>query len=195
MSQTPRVKSVLICPNGMVAVFDERGCQVPELQGVWEEKKGEILRAIDGETVIEDPHGPWPYRLQQEVIRAVLGDYAVATLRGAIAALERELSEALYALTQAHSSLALSDSQTQDLYLALVERDQARRVAARCYQWATGGYGVGSPSGLVDPVCDLLGVEDWAGLPSWLTGKDKAGSEDHSPKEGSDPREGEQDNP
>lgn len=38
--------AVFVFPNGMVAVTDNRGQQVPDLQGRWEEKKAEIVEAV-----------------------------------------------------------------------------------------------------------------------------------------------------
>jgi len=38
--------SVFVFQNGMVAVTDEKGQQVPELQGQWKEKKGKIVKAV-----------------------------------------------------------------------------------------------------------------------------------------------------
>ncbi len=39
-----RIASVFLFPNGMVAVCDERGQQMPEYQGEWNEKGADILR-------------------------------------------------------------------------------------------------------------------------------------------------------
>lgn len=38
------IKHVLVFLNGMVAVFDEKGEQLPEYQGRWNEKKDAIMR-------------------------------------------------------------------------------------------------------------------------------------------------------
>ena len=38
------IKTVIKCPNNMVMVFDERGEQIPEYQGQYEEVKEGILK-------------------------------------------------------------------------------------------------------------------------------------------------------
>jgi len=38
------IKSVIRCPNDMVIVFDERGEQIPEYQGQYEEIRERILK-------------------------------------------------------------------------------------------------------------------------------------------------------
>ncbi len=47
-----KVSSVYIFPNGMVAVFDSKGEQVPELQGEWTEKAKQIYAVSDADTTI-----------------------------------------------------------------------------------------------------------------------------------------------
>ena len=37
------IKTVIRCPNNMVMVFDEKGEQIPDYQGQYEEVKGSIL--------------------------------------------------------------------------------------------------------------------------------------------------------
>ena len=39
------IKTVIRCPNNMVMVFDEKGEQIPEYQGQYEEVKAIILKA------------------------------------------------------------------------------------------------------------------------------------------------------
>ena len=41
----PRIGSVYVFVNGMVAVLDDAGRQIPAYQGRWDEKRVEILRA------------------------------------------------------------------------------------------------------------------------------------------------------
>lgn len=43
-------QSVFVFPNGMVAVCDQQGKQIPFLQGVWTEMKEEIKKYIDDHT-------------------------------------------------------------------------------------------------------------------------------------------------
>jgi len=50
------VRTVFVFPNGNVAVCDEHGQQIPELQGRFTEVYKEILRRKDDNTVF---HG-WP---------------------------------------------------------------------------------------------------------------------------------------
>ena len=38
------IKTVIRCPNNMVMAFDEKGEQIPEYQGQYEEVKESILR-------------------------------------------------------------------------------------------------------------------------------------------------------
>ena len=38
------IKTVIRCPNNMVMVFDEKGEQIPEYQGQYEEAKESILK-------------------------------------------------------------------------------------------------------------------------------------------------------
>ena len=38
------IKTAIRCPNNMVMVFDEKGEQIPEYQGQYEEVKGGILK-------------------------------------------------------------------------------------------------------------------------------------------------------
>ena len=38
------IKTVIRCPNNMVMVFDEKGEQIPEYQGQYEETKKSILK-------------------------------------------------------------------------------------------------------------------------------------------------------
>ena len=38
------IKTVIKCSNNMVMVFDNKGEQIPEYQGQYEEVKGEILK-------------------------------------------------------------------------------------------------------------------------------------------------------
>ena len=40
------IKTVIRCPNSMVMVFDEKGEQIPEYQGQYEEVKGSILKDV-----------------------------------------------------------------------------------------------------------------------------------------------------
>ena len=49
-----RIRSVIKTPNGLSAVFDENGRQVPELQGEWEEKAPLIYAEASGDTRIYD---------------------------------------------------------------------------------------------------------------------------------------------
>ena len=44
MSQKPVIASIYVFPNGMVAVCDQFGQQMPGYQGEWSEKKADILR-------------------------------------------------------------------------------------------------------------------------------------------------------
>lgn len=37
------IKTIIRCPNSTVMVFDEKGEQIPEYQGQYEEVKGNIL--------------------------------------------------------------------------------------------------------------------------------------------------------
>ncbi len=39
------IKTVIRCPNNMVMVFDEKGEQIPEYQGQYQEVKENILKA------------------------------------------------------------------------------------------------------------------------------------------------------
>jgi len=39
------IKYILVMPNGMVCVYDYNEQQMPELQGVWQEKKKDIYLA------------------------------------------------------------------------------------------------------------------------------------------------------
>ncbi len=43
-------KTVFVFPNGMAVVCDEKGKQIPELQGKFEDVKEKILKAADGNT-------------------------------------------------------------------------------------------------------------------------------------------------
>lgn len=47
-----RIASVIKLPNGLVAVFDEKGQQIPELQGEWKEKVLLIFCRVDQHTEI-----------------------------------------------------------------------------------------------------------------------------------------------
>jgi hypothetical protein len=42
---SPTITSVYVFTNGMTAVFDSAGQQVPELQGRWNEKRAAIIEA------------------------------------------------------------------------------------------------------------------------------------------------------
>lgn len=44
-----KIEAVYIFGNGMCAVFDQYGDQIPEMQGVWEEKKEAIFTRICNE--------------------------------------------------------------------------------------------------------------------------------------------------
>lgn len=46
MSKTP-IKHIYIFANGMCAVFDTNGQQIPELQGKYEDLKGMIKKRVD----------------------------------------------------------------------------------------------------------------------------------------------------
>lgn len=45
-----KVKAVFVFPNGNVAVTDEDGQQIAELQGMYNDVREKILAAADGET-------------------------------------------------------------------------------------------------------------------------------------------------
>ena len=45
------IKTVIKCLNSMVMVFDERGEQIPEYQGQYEEVKGSILKDVTQDAV------------------------------------------------------------------------------------------------------------------------------------------------
>lgn len=47
---SPTITSVYVFTNGMTAVFDSEGKQVPELQGSWNEKREAIMRAASDST-------------------------------------------------------------------------------------------------------------------------------------------------
>ncbi|MFC2020912.1 hypothetical protein ACFLU1_03865 [Chloroflexota bacterium] len=64
------ITTAIRCPNNMVMVFDEKGEQVPEYQGQYEEVRGSILKdapldAVFGylfdtsPEIIEIPKGEW----------------------------------------------------------------------------------------------------------------------------------------
>jgi len=45
-----KVKCVFLFPNGNVAVTDENGQQIPELQGLYKDVKDRVLAAADEDT-------------------------------------------------------------------------------------------------------------------------------------------------
>ena len=47
------IRLVIRCPNDMVAVFDEKGEQVPEYQGHYDEVKQKILADAPGDCIFE----------------------------------------------------------------------------------------------------------------------------------------------
>lgn len=51
--QTPTPAIVTRFSNGMVAVFDSRGKQIPSLQGTWKEMKDAIEAAMKKDSVVE----------------------------------------------------------------------------------------------------------------------------------------------
>lgn len=53
-----KVKTVFLLPNGNVAVFDDNGEQIAELQGLYQDVKERVLAASDEDTEFNS----WPGR-------------------------------------------------------------------------------------------------------------------------------------
>lgn len=52
-----KIKQAIKWQNGMVMVFDDKGQQVPELQGPYEEVREKVLAVADKSTKFD--HGVW----------------------------------------------------------------------------------------------------------------------------------------
>jgi hypothetical protein len=51
----PVITHVMRFANGMVAVFDQHGQQMPEYQGTWDERRDSILRDKPADVLVDGP--------------------------------------------------------------------------------------------------------------------------------------------